>query len=234
MESNDRFSAPRSATNSSSPAKDSKLRDASRPPLEIVVPTSAEQLGLLEECVQKIEASTPLDHSIVVSIDGEIPEESIGDITSMLHGLRGDKWKLMQSSHGLNHAIDRDVGLATSEFVAVVPADRHVHDAEWFGKMQMPFTKDHTCGMVFAFDSMAGNTRPPHRWDTRYPVAGTMFMLKRFAIKEARGAVKFAVVANDYAICLQHALHSLALTTWAAPSVRVTSMVTPTVVHPKE
>jgi hypothetical protein len=225
MENNDRFSAPRSATNSSSPAKEPKNRSVSQQALGIIVPVSMENLSLLEECVATIEANTPLEHKLTVCVDGEVPEEKIGDVSAMLSSLRGVAWQLMQSSHGINHCIDRDIGNSTEQFVAVIPANRMVRDKEWFGKMQMPFTKDSTCGMVFAFDNMAGNTRPPGRWDRRYEVAGHVFMVPRFAIATAQKAVKFAVASDDYANCFQHALHGLGLSTWSIPSVRVVSSV---------
>lgn len=221
MENNDRFSAPKSAIESTSPIAGVKHRRPLRTGLEIIVPTPAEKIGLLADRVGVIEALTAFDHKLCISVDGEVPEALIGDVTSMLSSLRREDWKLMQSSHGLNQAIDRDLGNSTEAYVAVIPVDRLLNDVEWFGKMQAPFLRDSTCGMTFAFDSMAGNTRPPHRWDRKYDVPGHVFMVPRFAIEPARRSIKFAVADDDYANHLQHALHGLGLSTWAVPSVRL-------------
>jgi hypothetical protein len=235
MDSHDRFSAPRSATSSSSPERDRKSKSESAPPLLVVVPTTPETVDSLDECIQGIMQCTPIDFSLTVALEGEIDEETTGEVVAMLGGInRTNKWKLMESANGINHSIDRDLGNSMEQFVVVVPADRVIKDPEWFGKMQMPFTKDSTCGMSFAFDNMAGNTRPPHRWDHRYKIPGTVFMVPRFAIDNARRAIKFAVADSDYADCFKHALVSLGLSAWGVPSARIYPVVRQKVVPAEE
>jgi hypothetical protein len=225
MENRDRFSAPGGATKPLLPGKGPDLKKEV-PRLTILLSVPAEKVDLLDTAVGWIEKSTPLKHRLVVALIGTLSDEKVGWVASLMSAARGSDWVLMQSAEGVNQAIDRDLANATTDYILSIPVDCLLTDPEWFGKMQMPFTKDSSCGMSFAFDDMAGNTRPPHRWDPRQDVPGRVFMVQRSFVASALGQIKFGLAEDDYSSPLQHALRGLGLCSWAIPSVRLTLLKT--------
>lgn len=189
---------------------------------DVVVPVLVDQLDLLEPCLKSILENTSQKFRISVLLDGSASEEQISYAPAILGAmLRGVSWRFAVSQKGFNGALDSALEQCDVPYCVVVPASSFLLDKEWFGKMQMPFTKVQNCGLSFAFDCMAGNTRPPHPWDHRAAVAGSVFMVSRQSLSGSRSAVKFGADGADYATCLMHAMHSLGLSTWAIPSVRI-------------
>lgn len=192
--------------------------------VEIILPVSVDGLELLENAIHAIKLNTAREHQLTVVLDGDATEEQLSYAPAVLGAiLHHSKWRFATSDSGFNDAIHEALQASEAEFIAVIPVSRFIVDREWFGKLQMPFTKVPTCGMSFAFDSMAGNTLPPFPWNLRREVTGGVFMVCRKTVVNALQEIEFGPTQTDYSGRMAHAMRKLGLTTWACPSVRIST-----------
>jgi hypothetical protein len=173
--------------------------------------------------LDSIKKNTPVDHVVNLTVGKSVREDKIGEIVAQartIYDRSGLVISVADAELGYNGAV-MDV-LRTSEFTytVVCPATHRIEDKSWFGKMQQPLIKVPACGMTFAFDDMAANTRQSHPWDWRHKVPSKFFMIGR----DALGTVKNAphdLDGNDIATAVRDHLRTAAAPCWAVPSCRI-------------
>lgn len=147
--------------------------------LDILMPVSVSRIPDVLSTVEDIKKNTDVPFRLVVCVDGGTRD----DIRELESGLMAAEreWVLRQNSgvQGLPNTLDSLVESVRNEFIAVIPCGTRILDAAWFGKMQMPFTKDPHCFMVAAdVPHTQASSAPPFRLDHKtHPKSG--FFLTR-------------------------------------------------------
>lgn len=191
--------------------------------VNIVIPLQAHQISFLEECLTLLKRNTTIDHMVEIVMIGTRIEEIVGQAVSI--GLRvydrsGLAVNTDEGSCGYNDAVMAALGRCDHPYIAVLPVTHVIESRDWFGKLQMPLLKVPQCGMTFAFDDMAANTRASYPWNWRYRVAGQVFMLPRQVIENVL-ASPLDYEADDISTAIRDHLRTIGSACWAVPSCRV-------------
>lgn len=150
---------------------------------------------------------------IIVCVDGGTNE----DVELLRRYLPASscEWSLMQNDGvlGYEKTLIELIKAVRNEFVAIVPANISVDDNQWFGKMQVVFTKDPHCFMVASdVPQTVSATMPPFRLDHKTHPKSEFFLTRRTALQNVAqfsGSEDFSRKAVQ-----------MGGTRWIAPGVR--------------
>lgn len=182
--------------------------------LEILVPLIPG--ANLELCLAGIGDNTPirsysvigLARGLVAEVPAEFPRSAV-PWTIVQYEERTETEMVLEAIHDTQ-----------AVYVIVVPATHAIADKGWFGKMQLPFLRVPSCGMVVADEQFAAASgAQPYQVMPRGGMPGQVLMAPRQTLSAiARAANK---QHESYADALLHAATSLGLATWAVPGIRI-------------
>lgn len=160
---------------------------------------------------------TDVPFRLVICVDGGIRE----DVASLRSYLPNSpfEWSLLQndSVRGMRHTMKVLSDAVRNDYVAVIPPNIWIDDPQWFGKMQVVFTKDrHTFIVAGDVPNTASKTVPPFKLDYRHHPKSNFFLSRRMAfqsIGEFSGSEEFSQKA-----------HQLGGTRWVASGVHYEDM----------
>lgn len=201
-----------------------KARDSRRnysKMLDVLMPVSVESLtnSVVEfgteyrGAIPSIVDLTDVPMRLVVCVDGGTRED-VALLQRYLPSLSCE-WSLMQNDGvlGLERTMSELIGSVRNEYIAIVPANIWVNDPQWFGKMQVAFTKDQHCFMVASdVPETVSATLPPFRLDYKVNPKSGFFLTRKLALANVgqfSGSEDFSRKANQ-----------LGGTRWIAPGVR--------------
>jgi hypothetical protein len=166
-----------------------------------------------EGAIPCLEELTDVPLRLCVCVDGGTEE----DIALLRRYLPASscEWTLMQNDGvlGYERTMAELSKVVKNDFVAVVPAGIWVDDPQWFGKMQVVFTKDPHCFMVAAdVPNTVAATVPPIRLDHKTHPESGFFMTRAPALLN----VNTFTCSADFS----RRAHQMGGTRWVASGVR--------------
>jgi hypothetical protein len=194
--------------------------------LQLVVPVTSSQLHMLEECLQSIKSSTPVDHVVNIAIGRVHLEDRIAEalnIARQVYQRAGLVITCVPPELGYNGIVMEVLRTSDFQYNAILPVSHRIADKEWFGKMQLPHIRAPSCGMTFAPDETEANANASFPANWRVPVPGMFFMLQRNAMNTAKAA-PIDLDGLDIATAIRDHLRSVGANCWGVPSCRVQQM----------
>ena len=132
--------------------------------LDILIPTSIHNVGLVPDCVSAIAKETDVPYWVHIVVDGgtydgDEMHEALASAKALEH------WTFSHDSYcGYNATLRDAFKKVRHEFVSVIPPQIRIEDECWFGKMQMVFTKDPHAMIIDAFaDTISATAYPGKR-----------------------------------------------------------------------
>lgn len=182
--------------------------------LEILVPILPDHDAHLRHCLGGIVDNTPIRSYSVIGL------ASGGDVPPPFRASTAP-WTVMDFGDATPaQAVLEGIQRAQGVYVVVVPPTHAIADQGWFGKLQLPFLRVPSCGMVVADEiAVAHSGAGPYQVMPRGGMPGQIIMAPR----QTLAAIARAADKNNesYAEALLYAATSLGLATWAVPGVRV-------------
>jgi len=131
--------------------------------LEVLIPTSVANIGLVPDCLESIEQHTGIPFRVWILIDGGLREDFV-NIESYLAECDLD-WTLLheQPPIYLNRAIAELAERASYDFSAIVLPHVRLDDDQWVGKWRKVFTTDARAAIVDTSKDTRSSTLSPVR-----------------------------------------------------------------------
>lgn len=188
--------------------------------LDILMPISASNVEQAIQCIDSLCEHTDVPFRIIAVVDGGVRQD-IGELEARLKG--GDeqfKWVLHQTSATVyfNEALLLAMNEIKNQWVALVPPEVSIVDPQWFGKLQVVFTKDPICYMVDGVPDTKAAAMIPMKRGRHHPARDCRFFL---STKISMGNLKeIPAHTSDVVNWMQRESLRQGGTVWCAQGVR--------------
>lgn len=166
--------------------------------LDILMPVSVDEIPhaftlfedvtlghLASGAIHELAQHTDVPFRLVVCVDGGTREDIEG-LRAYLESMDFE-WSLMQNDGVLGYeaTVAELIAAIRNDWVAVVPPTVWVEDPQWFGKMQVVFTKDPHCFLVAGdVPNTVSATAPPFKLDHRRHPKSNFFLSRAISMRQ--------------------------------------------------
>lgn len=188
--------------------------------LDILMPILVSNTDQAIRCIDDLCENTDVPFRIIAIVDGG-NRQDISELEARLKG--GEKqfeWKLNQTSGTayFNVTLKFAMDAIENQWVALIPPEVSIVDPQWFGKLQVVFTKDPHCYMVDGIPDTKAATMIPIKRDHHHLAKGCRFFLStKMSMDNLKG---FPPDTFDIAHWMQREALRQGGTVWCAQGAR--------------